>query len=180
MHSVKATDLVTLRRQLADEAPEALEAIRARMPSELRRVLDASVASTWLPDPQIVEIYGHFCAVLHPGVLHPYVQLGRRAARASYGGVYRIFLAIPSTAFVIDKAARMWAAYHSSGTATVEEVTSGGALFVVRGAEPIRREMLDFVSGHILALAELTRARDAKVVVASEGDGIYRWTVRWR
>ena len=110
----------------------------------------------------------------------PFRQLGRRAARKSYRGVYRIFLAIPSTAFVFERAARMWSAYHSTGKATVEQVADHSAVFIVRDAEPIQKEMVDYVTGHIHALAELTRVREPTVVAAVDGEGTLRWTMRWR
>jgi hypothetical protein len=150
------------------------------MSVELRDVLDGVVASTWLPDPKMCELYGHFCVELFPGGLAPFTQLGRRAALLSYRGAYRIFLAIPSTSFVMGKAARMWSSYHSTGTATIEDVRSGSAFFVVRDAAPIKKEMVDYITGHIHALAELTRARDAKVLGAIEEDGTLRWTMRWK
>jgi hypothetical protein len=179
VHQVKAADLVTLRKELTERDPEALAKVRARMTDELRTVFDGAVASTWIPDPQLVAIYGHFCAVLMPGVLAPYTQLGRRVASQSYTGVYRVFLSIPSTSFVIGRAAAMWAAYHSTGTATVETVP-GGVEYVVRGAEPIRREMIDYISGHILAIAELTRAKDARVAAKLDEPGVLRWLIRWK
>lgn len=180
MHKVKATDLVMLRKTLTEESPLALGEIRQRMPEELRAVFDGAVASSWIPDPQMVAMYGHFCTVLYPGALAPYTQLGRRAARSSYGGVYRVFLAIPSPAFVIERAAAMWAAYHSTGKATVEDVKSQSVVYVVRGAEPIRKEMIDFVTGHIHALAELTRAKDALVAPSTDETGALRWVIRWK
>lgn len=180
MHLVKASDLVSLRKGLADEEPEKLEAIRARMPSDLRAVLDATVASSWLPDPQICAIYEHFCAVLFPGALSPFVKLGRRMALGSYRGVYRVFLSIPSTTFVIGKAASVWASYHSTGKATMEDVTARSAVLVVRGADPIRKEMVDIVSGHVLALAELTGAKDAMVATNAEDPAALRWSIRWK
>lgn len=179
VHKVKASDLVSLRKSLADQEPAALEAVRSRMPPDLRAVLDATVASAWLPDPQICEIYGHFCAVLFPGALSPFVRLGRRMALTSYRGVYRIFLAIPSTTFVIGKAASVWASYHSTGKATMEDVTDRSAVLVVRGADPIRSEMIDIVSGHTLSLAELTGAKDARVVAKSDDPTALRWSIRW-
>ncbi|MBK6520300.1 MAG: hypothetical protein IPM79_28655 [Polyangiaceae bacterium] len=108
MHKVKASDLVSLRKALADSEPHVLEQVRARMPKELCAVLDETVASGWLTDPQICEIYEHFCKVLFPGALSPFIHLGRRMALTSYRGVYRVFLAIPSTSFVIGKAASVW------------------------------------------------------------------------
>lgn len=180
VHKVKAADLVTLRKELAERDPEALGKVRARMSDELRATFDGAVASSWIPDPEMVAMYGHFCAVLLPGVLAPFTQLGRRVALQSYSGVYRVFLAIPSTSFVIERAAAMWAAYHSTGKATVEDVTRNGAVYVVRGAEPIRKEMIDYISGHVLALAELTRAVDARVAPNLDEPGVLRWVIRWK
>jgi hypothetical protein len=180
VHNVKATDLVTLRRRVAQEEPILFARIRAGMPPDLRAVLDGAVASAWLPDPQMCALYGHFSSALFPGGILPFRQLGRRAALMSYRGVYRIFLAIPSTAFVFERAARMWSAYHSTGTAAVEQVTPHSAVFIVRGAEPIQKEMVDYVTGHIHALAELTRVREPTVVAATDDDGALRWTMRWK
>ena len=180
MHKVKASDLVSLRKALADAEPHVLEQVRGRMPKELCAVLDETVASGWLTDPQICEIYEHFCKVLFPGTLSPFIHLGRRMALTSYRGVYRVFLAIPSTSFVIGKAASVWASYHSTGKASMEEVTPHSGVLVVRGADPICKEMIDIISGHILALAELTGAKEPRVAPNTDDPSALRWTIRWR
>ncbi len=117
MHKVKASDLISLRKSLTDKQPAMFAQARERMSPELRAVLDTATASSWLPDPQICAIYEQFCKGLFPRTLSPYVALGRHMALMSYKGVYRIFLAIPSTSFVIGKAASVWASYHSTGKA---------------------------------------------------------------
>ncbi len=180
MHKVKASDLVSLRKSLADGDPEVLERIRARMPADLLAVLDAATASTWLPDRQICAIYESFCRVLYPGALSPFVQLGRRMALASYRGVYRVFLAIPSTSFVMGKAASVWSSYHSTGSASMEEVQDRSAVLVVRGADPICREMIDVITGHVHALAELTGAKDLLVASNVDDPAALRWSIRWK
>lgn len=180
MHKVKASDLISLRKSLAETKPHALQAARDRMPAELRSVLDVSVASSWLPDLQICAIYEHFCDVLFPGSRTPYVLLGREMARMSYRGVYRIFLAIPSTSYVISKAASVWASYHSTGRASMEEVRDRSAVLLVRGADPICKAMIDIITGHIMALAELTGAKDPVVVASSDDPAELRWSIRWK
>jgi hypothetical protein len=180
MHRVKASDLVSLRRSLADKQPEVLADVRSRMPEELRQVLDATAASAWLPDPQICAIYEHFGRALFPGVVSPHVQLGRHMALMSYRGVYRVFLKIPSTSFVISRAAAVWASYHSTGKASVEDVQGKAAVLVVHGADPICKVMIDIITGHILALAELTGALTPIVHPNSEDPAALRWTIRWK
>lgn len=179
MHKVKASDLVTLRRWLADERPAVLQSVRAQMPDALRSTLDVATASVWMSDPQICEIYSYFARALHGASAQPYVELGREMALLAYRGVYRVFLAIPSTSFVISRAASVWTSYHSTGSAVIEDVRDRSATLVVRGAEPLERAMVDVISGHVLALAELTGAKDARV--ASSGDAAhgYRWSIRW-
>lgn len=179
MHRVKASDLVSLRKSLADAEPQVLEQVRSKMPEDVRVLLDGAVASTWLSDPQICAIYEYFCGVMYPGALSPFIQLGRRMALTSYRGVYRVFLAIPSTSFVISKAASVWASYHSTGKASMEDVTAHSAVLVVRDADPICKEMIDIISGHILALAELTGAKDPRVAPNTEDPRALRWTIRW-
>jgi hypothetical protein len=180
MHKVKASDLISLRKALADDQPAALEEARRRMPADLRATLDKTVASTWLDEPEICKVYRHFAEVLFPGARAPFVDLGRQMALASYRGVYRVFLAIPSTGYVIKKAASVWASYHSTGSATMEDVTDRSATLVVRGAEPISRPMIDVITGHIVALAELTGAKDPIVAPRSEEPRTLKWAIRWK
>jgi hypothetical protein len=180
VHNVKASDLVSLRRSLADTQPGTLEQVRSQMPVALRTTLDATVASAWLPCTEICAIYGYFCRALFPGASSPYVALGRHMALLAYRGVYRVFLAIPSTSFVIGKAANVWSSYHSTGAATVEDVHPRGAVLVVRGADAIDKEMIDIVTGHIHALAELTGAKDPVVASSADQPAALRWSIRWK
>lgn len=101
-------------------------------------------------------------------------------ALLSYGGVYRVFLSIPTTTYVIKKAASVWASYHSTGTATMEDVGAGRATLVVRGAAPISRCMVDVIAGHVLALAELTGAKTPLVVPDARDPAELRWATRWK
>lgn len=180
MHRVKASDLVSLRKSLTDTDPRILDQVRSSMPEELRKRLDEAVASTWLTDPEICAIYQYFCSALFPTSPSPFIQLGRRMALTSYRGVYRVFLAIPSTGFVISKAAKVWGSYHSTGKASMEEVEARSAVLVVRGADAICKEMIDIITGHILALAELTGAKDPRVAANVEDAAALRWSIRWK
>lgn len=74
----------------------------------------------------------------------------------------------------------MWASYHSTGKASMEDVDDRSATLVVRGAEPISKPMVDIITGHILALAELTGAKDARVAANADDPAAIRWTIRWR
>lgn len=177
---MKASDLVSLRKALADTQPAALEQVRALMPARLRTTLDATVASAWLSCPEICAIYGYFCKVMFPGALSPFVALGKRMALLAYRGVYRVFLAIPSTSFVIGKSSSVWSSYHSTGKASMEHVAPGSATLVVRRAHPIDKEMIDIITGHIHALAELTGARDTIVASHAHDPAALRWTIRWK
>ncbi len=180
MHNVKASDLVSLRRSLADTQPKVLENARSQMPPELRATLDATVASAWLSCAEICAIYGYFCRALFPGAVSPFVALGRHMALLAYRGVYRVFLAIPSTSFVIGKAANVWSSYHSTGVASMEDVQPRSAVLVVRGADPIDKEMIDIITGHIHALAELTGAREPIVASNVDNPAALRWSIRWK
>ncbi|HSO31269.1 MAG TPA: hypothetical protein VLT33_02100 [Labilithrix sp.] len=180
MHHVKALDLISLRKSLAESQPLVLDEIRSRMQPELRAVLDKTVASSWLPEPQICAIFGHVCKVLFPGMLAPHVLLGRHMALKSYRGVYRIFLSIPSTSYVMKQAAGMWASYHSTGKAAMEDVTAQSAVLVVRGADPISRAVIDVITGHVVALAELTGAKDPLVAATTDDPAALRWSMRWK
>lgn len=179
MHRVKASDLVSLRKSLAATAPQTLEQVRDLMPPALRSTLDATVASAWLPCPEICAIYAYFCKVMFPG-LNPFVSLGRHMASLAYRGVYRVFLAVPSTSFVIGKSSSVWSSYHSTGKASMEDVQPRSAALVVRGAHPIDKEMIDIITGHIHALAELTGAKEAIVASNTSDPAALRWNIRWK
>ena len=62
----------------------------------------------------------------------------------------------------------------------MEEVTPHSGVLVVRGADPICKEMIDIISGHILALAELTGAKEPRVAPNTDDPSALRWTIRWR
>jgi cytochrome b561 len=113
---------------------------------------------------------------------HPLPQRhrGQYSASIAYRGVYRVFLAIPSVGFVLSRTAAMWTTYHSTGAATIEEATDHSAVLVVRGAEAIQKAMVEVVTGHVLALAELTRAREPLVHGDGKNPAELRWIMRWK
>lgn len=176
-HKVKASDLISLRKSLGEHQ---LQQIRERMPPALRAVFDTTVATAWMPEPQICAIYAHVCAIMFPATLSPHVALGHHMALMAYRGVYRVFLSIPSTTYVVKKAASVWASYHSTGTATMEDVSDHGAVLLVSNAAPISHAMIDIISGHTMALVELTGGKQPLVVSNVEDPSALRWSIRWK
>jgi hypothetical protein len=62
----------------------------------------------------------------------------------------------------------------------MEDVAEQSAVLVVRGAEPISKAMVDVVTGHIMALAELTGAKDPQVATNVDDPSALRWSIRWK
>jgi hypothetical protein len=179
MHRVKATDMLALRKLLAERSPDDRRELDERLDRETRRLYVDALPVEWCDGVVLARLLLAAATVLYPGRKAPLTDLGEELALRSYSTVYKLVLAIPSFSFVVRRAGALWSAYHEAGVATVEDLGERSLCLVVREAPELPPPLASVISGTIRALGRITRYKGVVVEEAGDPDA-WRWLVGWR
>jgi hypothetical protein len=123
MHLIKATDLTALRKIVADREPEVRAALVERLDPETRACFESATPVEWVPAHRICSLHVAAADILFPGEKAALTRLGQELATRSFSTIYKILMAVPSFSFVVRRTPTLWALYHGSGKATIEDQT---------------------------------------------------------
>jgi hypothetical protein len=180
MANVKGTDVLTIRRLLAEAGPEVEARVLAKVSSDVVGAYRRTVASTWTAVELQAAFYEAAADALFPGQHDPVELLFIEVARRSYSNVYRFFLSIPSIPFLVAQAARLWRTYYDTGTASAEFVAKGKARFKVSHFSALPRVLRSAITGHIRFLVENTGAKAVSIAVDESNPVHWIWEISYR
>jgi hypothetical protein len=179
MAMTKGTDVMALRPIIRERGPDFERQYIDSLTPEARTLFAEVMAFSWSPVEVQMEVYTKAARLLFPGVAEPMFELGRMLARKTYSGIYKVFLRVPTTAYVLGRASSMWKTFFDAGEASVERVESKTAEFVVRGFPDYPHEMREMARGHMTVLLEMTRARNPQVRHIGNDPQAWRWRASW-
>jgi hypothetical protein len=179
MVNTKNTDLGGLRDILRNHGPAAEAAVLARLSPASRQLFESALAFQWSRFERQVEIFEAAAELLFPESEDRAYRLGRLLAERAYRGVYKAFLRIPSTSFVMSRAAQVWSSYYDAGEAVVENAGEHGCELVVRGFPDFPLAMREQLRGHVSVLLECTGVKSYTIEHADTDPNAWRWMVRW-
>lgn len=140
MVNTKNTDLVGLREILRAHGPSSEPTVLARVSPQAKQLYETALAFQWSPLPLQMEAFVAAADVLFPGDSEAAYRLGRALAEKAYGGVYKAFLRIPSTSFVLSRGVHVWGSYYDTGTPSIENERPGAGRSAGSGKTGERRE----------------------------------------
>lgn len=179
MNKVKATNSLTLKKILAKQHPDLEKKLHTGLSTEVQSIYDYATVSTWITDAQEKEILERGAGLLFPDHSQAMVDLGRQLALETMGGLYRVFLRIPSVSFIIKRTANLWRLFNASGNAQAEESGPGVAAIIITEATHLQKYQCDLVTGYIRAVLELTQAKNVSVIFAGGNPEAWRWDITW-
>jgi hypothetical protein len=179
MAKTKGTDVAALREVLHQRGPEVEAAVLKRMDPAARALYEKALAFDWSPVDLQMQVYLAAARHLFPDSPQPMAELGRLLANKAYGGIYKVFLRIPTVKYVMNRTAQLWSTYYDTGQATVENVTDTGLDVVVRGFPDLPAPMREMAGGHMGVLLELTGAKGGRVTVDDHDPAEWHWQLRW-
>jgi hypothetical protein len=109
-------------------------------------------------------------------------ELGRFSADFALGGVYRMFLRLPSVKFFIERAAHMLSTYLRPCASRVAEVGDGRAVVRITGLPGITALTEQRIAGWIQRALEIHGCRRVEVEVARSlagGDDLTEFLLAW-
>jgi Protein of unknown function (DUF2378) len=175
MPKTKGTDIGGLKKVLQDRGMEA--SFLSKLTPELAKLYRDILPFSWTPVERQTEIYVAAAATLFPEKSEPMRELGRALAQHTYSGIYKIFLRIPSTEFVMSRTAQLWQTYYDSGEAVVENFTGHHGTLVVRKFPELPRKMREVICGHLEVLVEATGSKRVTVQLQDQDPNAWRWEI---
>jgi hypothetical protein len=180
MANVKGTDLLTIRRLLAEGPPGAEGRALARVSTEAVEAYRRTVASTWTPVELQAALFDAAARELFPNRTDAVELLFVDVARRSYSTVYRIFLKVPSVQFLVSQAANLWKTYYDEGYASAEDAGRGRAYFHVSEFPGLPKALRSAIAGHIRFLVENTGAKHVTITVTESHPVRWTWYITYR
>jgi hypothetical protein len=177
MPKTKGTDVMALRKLLQARGPEFEQTFKAALTPELAELYRTILHFTWTPVEAQTALYAAAAAALFPGHPEPMRELGRAMARLTFSGIYKVFLRLPTLAFVMSRTAQMWRTYYDAGEASVEDFTGRSGSLVVRRFPELPRQMREVVCGHLQVLVEATGAKQVRVLLHDQDPEAWRWEI---
>jgi len=179
MVNTKNTDIAGLREILRGHGRGAEGALLVKLSPAARQLFENALAFQWSPLKMQMEIFQAAAEVLFPDSEDRSYRLGRLLAEKAYGGVYKAVLRIPSTRFVISRAAQVWSSYYDCGDVTVENAGDHGCDFVVRSFPDFPLVMREQLRGHVSVLLERTGLTSYTIEHLDTDPSAWRWAMRW-
>lgn len=180
MAKIKGTDIVSLRK-LVREKGELTEQslLKAFSDEEKKTYLETSPIS-WTPVDLQARVYQVASDSLFPGQFDSVIRLQLEIAKRSYSNFYKIFLAIPSVAFIMKRAASIWRTYYDTGKATVENLSESTFEFVVTDFPDLPEQLRDATTAHLIYLTQATGKKGVSVKQDDKDVNRWVWRVSWK
>jgi hypothetical protein len=180
MAKIKGTDVVSLRKYFATRPDDVQRRFRELLSQEAAGLFDTALSTTWSPVELQSEMYEAAAQALHPNKPNGVAILFHDIAAVSYSGIYRVFLRMPTLAFLISRAAAVWKSYFDTGEACGENAAAKSVDFVVRNFPSLPPAMQQATAGHLQFLVENAGAVQPTVHVVETEPSCWRWQVRWK
>lgn len=177
MATVKGVNLCHVRDFIKERKLE--QSLLAKLSPDHAKIFSEAMHGSLIPLDAQAVIYRAAASLLFPGVQNGCVEIGKMLGKKSFGGVYKVFLLIPSPQYVIGKATRIWSTYYDKGEAAVTSSTDKGLEFVVKNFAELPAEVRDSVTGNISILMEYAGCKNLVIKHDSSDPQVWRWTLTW-
>lgn len=182
MARIKGTRYMLMRSLIQERGPEFARRYRERLAPVERERLDASMPVSWVDLKDIPDqgnLIDTAADMFFPGRADGVQQVAGMLAKAGLGGIYKIFMAIPSVEYVIRRVAKLWHTYNDTGEASVEEFTGTSGVIVVRNFPDMPLLQRQYLEGFIRGVLEMTRAKSIEIRRDEADPQAWKWHVRF-
>jgi hypothetical protein len=179
MANIKGTDVMTIKSILQASGNGLESRFQQSLSQKASQAYQTMLANRWTPVEVQAEMYEAAAKVLHPGRSDAIETMFYTVARRSYSAVYRVFMKLPSVAFLIGRAASVWGTFYDSGVAGADKVTDKSFDFTVRDFPNLPSAMRRATVGHIRFLIENAGGRNVAVHMDESNPSCWRWQITY-
>ena len=176
----KGSTLKTIKNLLKEKGPETEKRFLDRLRPETRRTFELALPNSWITIEEGAEIMDAAATMLFGGGSRALRMVARLNARQNLGGIYKVFLRIPSIEFVLKRLSNIWHTFFDTGEARVENFTGKQATLVVEKFPEYPEILRESVCGFIEQLLEMTGAKQVGVTRETSDPQAWRWRITWQ
>jgi hypothetical protein len=177
MNEVKAADVVATRKALVEQKKESL--LLPRLSPTARVIFQTVLTTTWIEACWEEEILTQGAAVLYPDDPHPLRRLAHMIATDTLGGIYKLFLRIPSPAFIIHRAPMLWSLMSKKGKISAEMTGPAQGIMTLHRFPDLPDYQLEYIAGWLEQLFELMGFTRVRVAYFADNPDAWRWELSW-
>ncbi len=175
-----AEAVVNIREIVRRKGEEVEQAVLAKLSPEAAQIYQTTMPTKKIPIEIAVQVYEAAASVLYPGNPWGKQELARLNARKDITGIYRIILQIVNTPMVIKKASQLWKLYHEKGQAFAEKSGEDKVIyFTVEDYPELPQTFREILCGYIQGLAELTGAKNIRVIHDNTDPNAWKWKITY-
>lgn len=179
MANTKGTDIIALRKIFQERGAAVEQAFTAKLTAEQLDLYKNALHISWTPVDKQTALYQIAAESLFPGESACMQKLGKAMAAQSFGGIYKVFLRLPTIEFIVKRTAQVWLTYYDTGDASVADFVGKSGALVVKGFSDLPRKLREVVCGHLEHLLEATGAKNVRVTLNDKDPGAWRWELKW-
>ena len=180
MPQIKGTDVVALRNLVRERGASSEQSLLSQLSPALRQLYLETSPITWNSLDSQAELYEVASSFLFPKEPNSVARMHKMLAEVSYSSIYKIFMQIPTLAFIVKRAALVWRKYYDAGVAGAENQGKNSLDFVVREFPELPRALREATTGHLSAILEMTGAKNVVVTSPAETPAAWAWHISWR
>ena len=147
------------------------ELLRASVQRDVGLPLGSLAVEAWYPTPAAMELLAFITRSFFDGCHERHAEIGAYALERDLGGIYRAFLRVPGTQFLLRGAPMIWKAYNSSGELRVLEQSAEHAILSFEGHSHPTPDLWNLVSGASHGTLELAGAKQLRRRATAGFDG---------
>lgn len=180
MAKIKGMALFAMRAELMKKGEATYLEFINGLPPHLRHCFQTVLYNQWVPIETFVAVAEALAGRLYPGDAQAFFKIGHFTARDHMSGVYRWFVRMLSTTFLLHQAANIWKLYHDEGRLKIEgSIQERDATVVIQDYPGLPKEILEVNAGFMTASLELASAKNVRVMVDASDPLAWRWRIRW-
>ena len=101
-------------------------------------------------------------------------------AGKQFTGIYKLFLRIPSVAFVMKNVSSTYNTLMDTGKVRIDDWLPNGATLVISGLSELTSIQREYISGVVTCILELAGAKNLYIVKVENNPQEWKWKISWQ
>jgi uncharacterized protein (TIGR02265 family) len=179
MFKTKASDISILRGVFREKGSIIEKEFLQELDSETQWIFHNASANDWIAHDVEAKIITAAAKVLFPHEDHPLRALGHHLAKITFTGIYKAFIGLAKISFMVKRAPLMWRTLNDKGELVVVLLEANRATLQIQNNPEFSLSELQFDCGYIIAILELTGAKNVRISENYQNPLAWEWQFSW-
>ncbi|MBN1594870.1 hypothetical protein JW933_02985 [candidate division FCPU426 bacterium] len=177
----RAIGVVYIRKVLQGRGQDIEQEWLETLTAEEKKYYQAVIADDWSPIQVLDVLYQKAAAFLYPGNADGLWELGRAMAEYHLSGIYKIFVSLATTAFLVRQTPKLWRCYHRLGRVGVDwKAGEQYGKMTVEDYPELPEAFRSLLTGYITGALHVVGNREVAVMHAADDPHAWKWLATWK